>query len=97
MTEDGLTVIVNCSASNDQTFTGTPEEYRKQFAAFVSETDVENYTESQSEEYTGKFTYPAYELSFTTGSNEDTSQWKMLYFQTDTHTFAYEMCIRDRC
>ena len=89
MTEDGLTVIVNCSASNDQTFTGTPEEYRKQFAAFVSETDVENYTESQSEEYTGKFTYPAYELSFTTGSNEDTSQWKMLYFQTDTHTFAY--------
>lgn len=89
MTEDGLTVIVNCSASNDEDFTGTPEEYRKQFAALVSEADIENYTETQSEEYTSKFTYPAYELSFTTGSNEDTSQWKMLYFQTDTHTFAY--------
>ena len=89
MTEDGLTVIVNCSAANDETFTGTPEEYREKFAALVSEADVENFSETENGEYTKKFTYPVYELEFTTGANEDTCKWKMLYFQTDTHTFAY--------
>lgn len=89
MTEDGLTVIVNCSAENDDTFSGTQEEYRKQFASLVSDAPIENYEEKESAEDTEKFTYPAYELSFTTGANEDTCQWKMLFFQTDTDTFAY--------
>ena len=89
MTEDSMTVIVNCSALNDNEFTGTPEEYMEQFASLVCEYDMKDFTAVQNPEYTEKFTYPAYELEFTTGTNEDTHKWKMLYFQTDTHTFAY--------
>ena len=89
MTEDCMTVIVNCSALNDNEFTGTPEEYMEQFAGFVSESEIKDFTAVQNQEYTEKFTYPAYELEFTTGANEDTCKWKMLYFQTDTNTFAY--------
>ena len=84
-----MTVIVNCSALNDNEFTGTPEEYMEQFAGFVSESEIKDFTAVQNQEYTEKFTYPAYELEFTTGANEDTCKWKMLYFQTDTNTFAY--------
>ena len=89
MTEDSMTVIVNCSALNDNEFTGTPEEYMEQFVSLVCEYDMKDFTAVQNPEYTEKFTYPAYELEFTTGTNEDTRKWKMLYFQTDTHTFAY--------
>ena len=89
MTEDCMTVIVNCSALNDNEFTGTPEEYMEQFAGFVSESEIKDFTAVQNQEYTEKFTYPVYELEFTTGANEDTCKWKMLYFQTDTNTFAY--------
>ena len=53
------------------------------------QTENEDSVEKQSYEYTEKFTYPVYELEFTTGANEDTCKWKMLYFQTDTNTFAY--------
>ena len=59
------------------------------FAGFVSESEIKDFTAVQNQEYTEKFTYPAYELEFTTGANEDTCKWKMLYFQTDTNTFAY--------
>ena len=89
MTEDGLTVIVNCSASNNYDFDGSQEEYRKQFVKMVSDYDIDNYEETQSAQYTEKFTYPAYEITFTTGANEDTCLWKMLCFQTDTDTFSY--------
>ena len=85
MTEDCMTVIVNCSALNDNEFTGTPEEYMEQFAGFVSESEIKDFTAVQNQEYTEKFTYPAYELEFTTGANEDTCKWKMLYFH-NTHS-----------
>ncbi len=57
-----MTVIVNCSALNDNEFTGTPEEYMEQFAGFVSESEIKDFTAVQNQEYTEKFTYPAYEL-----------------------------------
>ena len=89
MTEDGMTVIVNCCARNDETGSQDSEEARKQFAALVSDWPIENYKETKSKKFTKKFSYPVYRLTFTTGSNEDTCQWKMLYFQTDTNTYAY--------
>ena len=39
-----MTVIVNCSALNDNEFTGTPEEYMEQFAGFVSESEIKDFT-----------------------------------------------------
>ena len=84
-----MTVIVNCCARNDETGSQDSEEARKQFAALVSDWPIENYKETKSKKFTKKFSYPVYRLKFTTGSNEDTCQWKMLYFQTDTNTYAY--------
>ena len=48
MTEDGLTVIVNCSAVRDEKADGTRKKFRKKFARLVSESKVKNYKESNS-------------------------------------------------
>ncbi len=37
----------------------------EQFAGFVSESEIKDFTAVQNQEYTEKFTYPAYELEFT--------------------------------
>lgn len=89
ITEDGLTVIVNCSAAIDGNPNGTREEFRKEFAEMVSESEVKDYEESNNQSLTEKFTYPTYDIAFTTGANEDTCQWKMIFFQTDTNTYVY--------
>ena len=88
MTEDGTMVIVNCCAVNgEDAYEGA--EYRKNFAALVSGSEVTDYQDSQNQSLTEEWTYPAYDISFTTGANEDTRLWKMFFFQTDTHTYAY--------
>ena len=89
MTEDGITVIVNCCATNGIDEDATSGAYRKAFAEMVSESAVEDYQDGQNQSLTAKFTYPVYDLSFTTGANEDTRVWKMVLFQTDTHTYAF--------
>ena len=45
--------------------------------------------EEKNKKLTEKFSYPVYNLSFTTGANEDTCLWKMVYVQTDDHTYGY--------
>ena len=89
MTEDGTLVIVNCSAANDENADGTKEEFRKEFAEMVSESEIKDYQDSENQNLTLKLTYPAYDIAFTTGENEDTCQWKMIFFQTDTNTYVY--------
>ena len=89
MTEDGITVIVNCCAANGEDADGMSKEFREEFAAMVSESEVTDYQDSQNQSLTEKFTYPVYDITFTTGANEDTCLWKMFFFQTDTHTYAY--------
>ena len=89
MTEDGLTVIVNCCAAIEEDSDGTGKEFREEFAAMVSESEVMDYQDSQNQSLTEKFSYPVYDSTFTTGANEDTRLWKMIFFQTDTHTYAY--------
>ena len=89
MTEDGITVIVNCCAANGTDPDVMDSGYRKVFAEMVSESEVMDYQDSQNQSLTVKFTYPVYDLSFTTGANEDTCLWKMVFLQTDTHTYAY--------
>ena len=89
MTEDGLMVIVNCCAANGEDADGMSKEFREEFAAMVSESDITDYQDSQNQSLTEKFTYPVYDITFTTGANEDTCLWKMIFFQTDTHTYAY--------
>ena len=89
MTEDGITVIVNCCAANGTDPDVMDSGYRKVFAEMVSGSEVADYQDSQNQSLTEKFTYPVYDLSFTTGANEDTCLWKMVFFQTDTHAYAY--------
>ena len=89
MTEDGLLVIVNCCAANGEDADGMSKEFREEFAAMVSESEITDYQDSQNQSLTEKFTYPVYDITFTTGANEDTCLWKMIFFQTDTHTYAY--------
>ena len=89
MTEDGIAVIVNCCASNETYPDATDSRYRRVFAEMVSGSEVMDYQDSQNQGLTAKFTYPVYDLSFTTGANEDTCAWKMVFFQTDTHTYAF--------
>lgn len=89
MTEDGLLVIVNCCADNDEFADATSEEFREVFATMVSETEIMDYQVSQNQSLTEKFTYPVYDITFTTGENEDTCLWKMTFLQTDTNTYAY--------
>lgn len=89
MTGDGLTVIVNCCAANGEDADGTSTEFRENFAAMVSGSEVMDYQDSQNQSLTEKFSYPVYDIAFTTGANEDTCLWKMIFFQTDTHTYAY--------
>ena len=55
----------------------------------VSGSEVMDYQDSQNQGLTEKLTYPVYDLSFTTGANEDTRLWRMIFFQTDTHTYAF--------
>lgn len=89
MTEDGITVIVNCCAANGTDEYVTSPEYREVFAEMVSGSEVMDYEDGQNQYLTQKFSYPVYDLSFTTGGNEDTCVWKMILFQTDTYTYAY--------
>ena len=89
MTEDGIIVIVNCCAANGEDANGMSKEFREEFAAMVSESEVTDYQDSQNQSLTEKFTYPVFDITFTTGANEDTCLWKMIFFQTDTHTYAY--------
>ena len=89
MTEDGITVIVNCCAANGTDADVYSSEYREVFAAMVSESEVRDYQDSQNQGLTEKFTYPVYDLSFITGANEDTRLWKMFFLQTDSHTYGY--------
>lgn len=93
MTEDGITVIVNCCASNETYPDATDSRYRRVFAEMVSGSEVVDYQDSQNQSLTERFTYPVYDLSFTTGANEDTRVWKMIFFQTDTYTYAYAFMI----
>ena len=89
MTEDGITVIVSCCAENAADVYMTSEENRAAFAALVSGSEIADYQDAENQSLTEKFTYPAYDVSFTTGANEDTRVWKMVILQTDTHTYAY--------
>ena len=93
MTEDGITVIVNCCAANGTDPDVMDSGYRKVFAEMVSGSEVVDYQDSQNQSLTERFTYPVYDLSFTTGANEDTRVWKMIFFQTDTYTYAYAFMI----
>ena len=94
MTEDGITVIVNCCAANGTDPDVYSGEYREAFAGMVSGSAVEDYQDSQNQYLTEKFSYPVYDLSFTTGANEDTCLWKMLFLQTDTHSYAFAYRMR---
>ena len=89
LTEDGITVIVNCCAANGTDPDVMDSGYRKVFAEMVSGSEVMDYQDSQNQGLTEKFTYPVYDLSFSTGANEDTRLWRMIFFQTDTHTYAF--------
>ena len=89
MTADGMTVIVNCSAKNEAVLGEDEKTVRKNFAEFVSTCEIADYKEKKSKKLTKKFSYPVYNLSFTTGENEDTCLWKMVYIQTDDHTYGY--------
>ena len=89
MTEDGLLVIVDCCAKNDVFEDAISPEFRQEFAEMVSETEVKDYQDSQNQSLTEKFTYPVYDITFTTGENEDTCLWKMTFVQTDTYTYAF--------
>ena len=89
MTADGMTVIVNCSAKNDAVLGEDENTIRKNFAEFVSACEISDYKEKKNKKLTEKFSYPVYNLSFTTGANEDTCLWKMVYIQTDDHTYGY--------
>ena len=89
MTADGMTVIVNCSAKNDAVLCEDEKTTRKNFAEFVSACEISDYKEKKNKKLTEKFSYPVYNLSFTTGANEDTCLWKMVYVQTDDHTYGY--------
>ena len=89
ITEDGLTVIVNCCAANGTDSSAMEDGYRAVFAEMVSGSAIADYQEGQNQELTAKFTYPVYDLSFTTGANEDTRQWKMVFLQTDSYTYGY--------
>ena len=55
----------------------------------VSEYAVADDQDSQNQSLTEKFAYPAYDVTFTTGANEDTRLWRMILLLTDTHTYAY--------
>ena len=89
MTADGMTVIVNCSANNDAVSGKDEKEIRKKFAELVSACEISGYKEKKNKKLTKKFSYPVYNLSFKTGANEDTCLWKMVYIQTDDHTYGY--------
>lgn len=89
MTEDGILSIVNCCAANGEAADAADPAFREAFAAMVSEYAVADYQDSQNQSLTEKFTYSVYDVTFTTGANEDTCLWNMLLLQTDTHTYAY--------
>ncbi|MGN0746687.1 MAG: hypothetical protein ACI4ML_08430 [Aristaeellaceae bacterium] len=89
MTEDGILVIVSCCAANEDAADGTGQAFREAFAATVSGSAAADYQDSQNQELTARLTHPVYDVTFTTGGNEDTCLWKMILLQTDTHTYAY--------
>lgn len=89
MTEDGILGIVNCCAARGEGENGTEPAFRKAFAAMASESAIADYQDSQNQSLTEKLSYPAYDVTFTTGANEDTCLWKMILFQTESHTYAY--------
>ena len=89
LTEDGILSIVNCCAARGEGANAADPAFREAFAATVSEYAVADYQDSQNQSLTEKLAYPVYDVTFTTGANEDTCLWHMILFQTDTHTYAY--------
>ncbi|MGN1019717.1 MAG: hypothetical protein ACI4O7_05030 [Aristaeellaceae bacterium] len=89
MSEDGMLTIVNCCAAIDASADSSSQAFREAFTSMVSEYTVQDYADSLNQSLTDKFGYPVYDVTFTTGANEDTCLWRMVLVQTDTHAYAY--------
>lgn len=85
LTEDGLTVIVNCGIRFDFIAYKTTEEYIAQCVERICGGEYRDLAVQDSVFYS----YPAYRLSWLCGANEDTRQWEALMICTDNYTYLY--------
>lgn len=77
--------MVNTPESDDQEI----EEFLEFAAGYVADGDVKNYTVTQNKTYSKNLSYPVYIVSWTSGSNEDTTSWYMYSVITDTNSCYY--------
>ncbi len=88
-TEDGLTLITNCCFSTDQGEDEDLDPYVMRCVAELTGRDIEPVTMEQNEEYSTRFAYPVYLLSWQAGGNEDARGCDAFFFMTDTHSYFY--------
>ena len=60
----------------------------KASAAMVSGSAIVDDRDSRNGSLSEKFTDPVYDVTFTTGANEDICLWSMFLFRTDIRTYA---------
>ncbi|MGI5885262.1 MAG: hypothetical protein ACOX83_09935 [Candidatus Spyradocola sp.] len=89
LTEDGLSNLFNACYPEVQGADESLEDYLAQIAQKVSGTEIRDLSFQASEAYTEQLGYPAYQVSWQTGGEEDTRLWDALLFQTGTHTYLY--------
>lgn len=88
-TEDTLTVISNCCFTLEIGDGEGYEDYIARCASEISGAPIAEFSAQYSDEYSAKFGYPVYIVSFIAGQNEASTLWDMLIFSTDSLTYAY--------
>ena len=84
LTEDGLTMIVNCGIPSGLV-SYERDELISQFIELICDSEYRDLT--VQEETFGS--YPAYRLSWLSGENEDTRHWDARLVCTDAYLYIY--------
>ena len=89
MTEDSMTVITNMCSRNSQRDGQDPDAYAENFVCALIDNDAVITGSKEDEKLSASLTYPAYRVSWETGSNEDTRQAIGVVILTDNFTYYY--------
>ena len=89
-TEDGMLTVYQEGGVNIPGEDVTEEEYALNLATGLSATGANDDARVKpANEYSENTSYPVYVASFTSGSNEDTSEWWVFVTYTDSGVYLY--------
>ncbi|MBQ7583157.1 MAG: hypothetical protein IJT24_00980 [Lachnospiraceae bacterium] len=89
MTEDGITTIINLCTMNYQDDGQDPDAYAELYCCSQVDNDAKITASWNDGELSAALTYPAYRVTWESGSNEDTTYSTGVVIMTDWFTYFY--------